>query len=179
MAFLAAPANAFVALLQLVIGLVLAFAGLRLAEGLAGFAGFLGGAALGLVLGTLVAGPVGGLVAALVLGILLALLARVALRLLAAVLLGGAAASLALAFGLPVYAAAILALVAGLVGLVAHRMVLIVATASLGATSAASAGVFLLRKAWPSWDEEVAFLVTALALAVAGIVAQARAARSD
>lgn len=175
MALPGAPTNLLAAVVQLVLGLILAFAGYRIATSLAGLAGFLGGAALGFLLGTALGGPLVGLIAAIALGVVLAILASFALRVLAAVLAGGAAASVALAFGLATWMVVVLAIVVGLVGLLGHKLVLIVATAAIGASTAAAAGVYLAqRMGLDAGKEELTFLVAALTLAAIGIIVQAR-----
>ena len=170
------PSGLLPALLQLAGGLVLAFAGYRLIDGLAGFGGFLAGAGVGFLLGTAFGGPLVGVVAAIVLGILVAVLASFALRVAAVVLAAGLAANVALAFGLATWVVVVVAIVAGLVALAAHEWVILVATAAIGAVLASVAGAYLLR-GWGIATSDVGTLVAALALTLLGIVAQRRAAQ--
>lgn len=168
------PANVLGALLQIALGLVLGFAGYRLADGIAGLFGFLSGAVLGFGLGTIFGGPIAGIVVALVLGIVFAILAAFALRVLAALLAGGVAWLVAVGLGLAVPWAVLAAIVAGALGLMAHRVVLIVATALLGAVAVASAIRFLLPAAGMTDPIE---LLLALALATVAAIVQWRALR--
>lgn len=170
------PSNVLGALLQIALGLVLGFAGYRLADGVAGLFGFLSGAVLGFGLGTILAGPIGGIVAAIVLGIGFALLAAFALRVLAALLAGGVAWLVATGLGLALPWAVLAAIVAGALGLMAHRVVLIVATALLGAVVVASAIRFLLPTAGIS---DLVELGVALGLAAVGAVVQWRALKDS
>lgn len=170
------PANLLGALLQIALGLILGFAGHRLADGIAGLFGFLSGAVLGFGLGTMFAGPLVGLVVAIVLGILFAILAAFALRVLAAILAGGVAYMAVLALGYAQPWAILAAIVAGALGLMAHRVVLIVATSLLGGAAVASAVRFLLPNAGIT---DLVELVVAFVLAALGIIVQWRALRAS
>lgn len=170
------PANVLGALLQIALGLVIGLAGHRLADTVAGLFGFLSGAVLGFGLGMIFGGPIAGIVVAIVLGIVFAILAAFALRLLAALLAGGVAWLVAVGFGLATPWAVLAAIVAGAVGLMAHRVVLIVATALLGAVAVSSGVRFLLPNA--GITDAIEMLV-ALAIAVVGALAQWRALRAS
>lgn len=174
------PTGLFSAIVYVVLGLVVTFSGFRLARGLAGLAGFLMGAAAGLLLGTLVAGPIGGLVGLVVGGVVLAILAVMTFRLLAAVLAGAVAWAAALALGWPIWAVILVAVVAGVIGLVANKLVLIVATSAVGAALLVTGAIYLLQRANVNvGDPPTTFLVGALVFTLLGIASQWRKLRDE
>lgn len=174
------PTGLLSAIVFLLLGLVVAFAGFRLARGLAGFAGFLAGFGVGLLLGTMLGGPLVGLLVAIVAGIAFAILFVMAFRMSGGLLAAFVAAGVAQAFGLDLWLVIVLAIVAGIVGLVFNEVVLCLATAVLGAALASAGGVYLLDRAGVGVARDPnAFLVGALVLAALGFLAQFRAVRQE
>jgi len=167
-------------LLGLVVGLVVAFRGYALARALAALAGFLVGFTLGLVLG-LVAGPLGALIVAVILGVVFALLFALAFRLVGAALGALAAVELALALSWPTWVVVLAGAAGLLVGLVANRLVVVLATAWVGSTLATKSGIELLYDAgvrtFP--NETMVLFWTTLAVAVLGAIAQWKTLRHE
>lgn len=172
------PENVLTALLFIVVGLVVLFAGYRLATSLAALFGFVAGFAIGLLAGALFLGPL-AIVLAIALGIVFALLAKFAFRILAAVLLGSLSATAAVAFGLPTWGVVLVAIAGGLVGLIAHRIVLVVAAALLGASLVAAGGIDLAARSGMDTSDALVYPIAVLVLAIIGIAAQARRIRED
>lgn len=167
-------------LVGLVVGLVVAFRGYALARALAGLAGFLVGFTLGLVLG-IATGPIGALLVAIVLGVVFALLFALAFRLVGAALGAFAAVELAVVLSWPVWAVVLLGAVGLLVGLVANKLVVVLATAWVGSTLATKSGVELLYDAGvrPFENEAAVVFWTTLAVALLGAIAQWQTLRHE
>lgn len=166
--------------LGLAAGLVIAFAGYRLAKRLAALAGFLVGFVLGLAVG-IVGGPVGMIVAAFVLGVLFALLFALAFRMVGAALGGSVAYAVAMMLGVGLLVTILLVLLGAIVGLVANKVMIVVATALTGGTLAAKSGLELLSDAGvhvPGKDEAT-LLWAALGLTLLGALVQWQAVRRE
>ena len=172
------PTGVLTAVLFLAVGLVILFAGYALATSLAALFGFIAGFAIGLLAGALFLGPF-AILLGIGLGIVFALLARFAFRVLAAFLLGSLSATAAVAFGLPTWGVVLLAIAGGLVGLIAHRIVLVVAASLLGAALTAAGGLFLARSMGMDASDPVVFSAVVLVLALLGIVVQSKKLREE
>lgn len=173
------PFGFMVALLALVVGLIVAFAGFRLARAFAALAGVLVGFAFGLAVGTaLTLNPLVGVVVGMGAAVVGALLFVLAFRLVGAVLGALVLGSLAFVFGLPPVVAFLAGAVGAVVGFVANRAVVIVATAVTGAWLAAESGLAILGVMGVGFSkDELAMLVGALLVALAGAAVQWRATR--
>lgn len=160
--------------LSILVGIVVAFAGYRLARGLAGLAGFLAGFAVGLVVGAFF-GPIGALVGAILGGILFAILFVVAFRFVGALLAGALAVGIGLALGWPPWALVLAAILGGILGLVANKLVIVMATAVEGAWLVATGGLGLFADLGRTVDNEELWLFgVAIVVGVAGILIQMR-----
>lgn len=174
-----ADASTWSAVLALVIGLVVAFAGYRLARSLAWLGGFIAGFSIGLVLGA-VGGPLVALAAALLLGVVLGVIGAFAFRFVGAVLGLAAGISLGMRFGLPSWGIALAAIGGGVLGLVANKPVLVVATALIGSALVLGSVMELLGLGWfPIDDELVAQAVVLLGVAGLGALVQWRSVRYE
>ena len=139
----------------------------------------LAGFVIGLVFGTAFTGvPLVGLVAGFAVGILLAIVFVFAFRLAGAVLGGFAGAAVAAVLGLAGWMLVALVVLGVVVGLVANRPVIVVATALEGGGLAAVSALSLLELAGAHLEREdtVAF-VLALIIAVLGAASQWRSIR--
>jgi hypothetical protein len=165
-------------LLGLVAGLVLAFAGYRLLRSLAALAGLLTGFAVGLALGTLFGGPLVGLVVAVGLAVVLALVFVFAFRVAGAVVGGLAGAALAGVLGWTGGPFVVLVVIGVVVGLVANRIVLVLATALEGGLLFAQSAVSLADLVGARVDRpELVALVVGLVVAALGAASQWRELR--
>lgn len=168
-------------ILGLVAGLTIAFSGYRLLRNLAGLAGFLTGFVLGLVFGTLFTlNPILGLVVGVGLGILLALLFVFAFRFVGAVLGGFLGATLATVLGWGGFPWLLLVLAGIVLGLVANKLLIVLATAVEGGWLAASSGLSLLDAAGVKPDNvETVTLIVAGGIALIGTFVQLRHLRQE
>lgn len=138
-----APLEIVNSFIGLIAGLILTFSGYRLARDFAAFAGFLVGFVVGLVIGV-VAGPIGALLIAVVGGVIFALLFLFAFRLVGGALGAAAGYLLAVILGLAGWGVVLVAIAGGVLGLIANKIAIIVATAWLGAGLAVRSLVELL-----------------------------------
>jgi hypothetical protein len=168
-------------ILGLVAGLVLTFAGYRLARGVAALAGFIAGFVVGLLLGGVVAGPVGALVGAILLGILFAILFALAFRLVGGVLGAVVAYAVAIALAWPLWVAILLALAGAVVGLLVNKPAIVVATALAGAWLAVTSAVELLYDAGMQrlGNEALDVGIATIVLAAIGAAVQLRSLRYE
>lgn len=167
-------------ILGLLLGLLVAFGGYRLSRRFAGIAGFVIGFAVGLVLG-IPGGPLVSLFAALVVGILFAVLFLFAFRIAGGALGGAAGWALADVIGWPTWAGALLLVVGAVAGLILNRLMIIAATAALGAWLATRSSLELLHDAGMvlSMDRAVYAMLGGYAVAIVGFLLQWRATRGE
>lgn len=168
--------NSFVGLIA---GLFLAFSGYRLAKNFAALAGFLVGFVVGLVVG-IVAGPIGALIIAVVSGVIFALLFLFAFRLVGGALGAAAGYLLAVILGFAGWGVLLVAIVGGVLGLIANKIAIIVATSWLGAGLAVRSGVELLGDLGATaLSDDTIILVATLLLAALGAFVQWRSLRHE
>lgn len=179
----AVPAG--LAVVFLILGLVVLFAGRKLAKATLAIVGFVFGAIVGAGVGLAFAGPVGALVGLIVGGIVGAILvfltfafAAVILGAIAGFLVGDAVAS---AFSLPwpIAWGIVGAIVGAGLGAFARDALLIVASALIGADILVNAAVLLADGRWDWLARGDVQLITLLVVAFLGMVVQFRAMKKD